>query len=115
MSRRNNGPRLRWLKKRNCFYITWSERGRSRERSTGTSDREQAQIALAEFLHARGRRDGPSDPSEMLVTDVLALYARERGPKVTAPEVMGRARDAHSFLAGDDGFGCQAGNLPPLL
>jgi integrase len=27
----------------------------------------------------------------MLVTDVLNDYARERGPKVTAPEVMGRA------------------------
>ena len=26
-----------------------------------------------------------------LVTDVLSLYARERGPKVTAPAVMGRA------------------------
>jgi len=91
MPRRNHGPRLRWLKKRNCFYITWSEHGRSRERSTGTSDSERAQIALAEFLHARGRRDGPIDPSEMLVTDVLSLYARERGPKVTAPEVMARA------------------------
>jgi hypothetical protein len=36
MSRRNEGPRLRWLEKRNCYYITWTERGRSRERSTGT-------------------------------------------------------------------------------
>ena len=91
MPRRNQGPRLRWIEKRRCFYITWTERGRSRERSTSTSNREEAQSALADFLHAGGRRDGPSDPSEILVTDVLELYARERGPKVVAPGVMGRA------------------------
>ena len=91
MPRRNQGPRLRWLDKRKCYYVTWTEHGRSRERSTGTADRERAEIAFAEFLQARGRRTGPSDPSEMLVTDALADYARERGPKVTAPEVLGRA------------------------
>ena len=48
--------------KRNCFYITWTENGRSRERSTGTADRKQAEIVFAEWLQLRGRRDGPSDP-----------------------------------------------------
>jgi integrase len=91
MSRRNEGPRLRWLDKRRCFYITWTERGRSRERSTGTADREHAEIVFAEWLQRRGRRTGPSDPSAILVTDVLNDYANERGPKVTAPQVMGRA------------------------
>jgi integrase len=90
MPRRNQGPRLRWLDKRQCFYITWTENGRSRERSTGTPDRKRAEIVLGEFLHARGRKDGPSDPSEMLVTDVLAYYAIGRGPMVTAPEAMAR-------------------------
>ena len=85
------GPRLRWLKKRGCFYITWSEHGRSRERSTGTAHREQAEAFFGEWLHARGRRSGPRDPDEVLVTDVLTDFARERGPKVAAPEVMGRA------------------------
>ena len=93
MPRRNQGRRLRWLEKRRCYYITWTERGRSRECSTGTADLEQAEAFFAEFLHARGRRDGPSDPSEMLVTDVLAHYGSERGPQVTAPGVMGRAID----------------------
>ena len=46
MPRRNQGPRLRWLDKRKCFYITWTEHGRSHERSTGTADREQAEICL---------------------------------------------------------------------
>ena len=50
MPRRNQGPRLRWLEKRKCFYIAWTEHGRSRERSTGTADREQAEIVFAEWL-----------------------------------------------------------------
>lgn len=93
MGRRNQGARLRYLEKRNAYYITWTEHGRSRERSTGTSDREKAEIVFADFLHARGRRDGPSDPSEMLVTDMLTYYGSERGPKVTAPKVMAHAID----------------------
>mgnify|MGYP000906282953 CR=1 FL=1 len=49
MPRRNSGARLRWLEKRNCFYIVWTENGRSRERSTGTADRKLAEAALADF------------------------------------------------------------------
>ena len=94
MPRRNQGPRLRWLDKRHCFYITWTERGRSRERSTGTADRERAEAIFGEWLHVRRRRAGPRDPNEILVTDVLTEYAKERGRKVTAPAVMGRAIDS---------------------
>jgi hypothetical protein len=72
MSRRNQGPKLRWLAKHGCFYITWTEHGRSRERSTGTADRQRAEEIFGEWLHIRSRRIGPSDPSEMLVTDLLA-------------------------------------------
>jgi integrase len=85
MPRRNSGPRLRFLKKRGCFYICWTEDGRSRERSTGTSDREQAEIAFAEFLRIRTLAGGPRDPAEILVTDVLADYAQEHGPRTSAP------------------------------
>jgi integrase len=99
MPRRNSGPRLRFLKKRGCFYICWTEAGRSRERSTGTADREQAQIALAEFLQRRDRRAGPRDPSEILVTDLLTEYSAERAPKVVA-----RNRIAYAVLALTDFF-----------
>jgi integrase len=94
MGRRNQGPRLRYLKKRHAYYITWTEQGRSRERSTGTADREQAEVVFAEWLQLRGRRHGPSDPAAMLVTDVLNLYLQERGPKVAAP-----GRIAYAVLA----------------
>jgi hypothetical protein len=99
MPRRNQGPRLRWLKKRNCFYITWTERGRSRECSTGTADREQAEICFGDWMQRRGRRAGPSDPAAILITDVLSEYAEQRGPKVAAP-----ARIAYAVLALTDFF-----------
>jgi integrase len=76
---------LRFLEKRGCWYVTWTECGRSRERSTGTSDRREAEIALAEFIHLRNRDAGPRDPSEVLVTDVLADYSLEHGEETAAP------------------------------
>jgi integrase len=99
MGRRNQGPRLRYLKKRKAYYITWTEHGRSRERSTGTADREQAEVIFAEWLQRRGRRSSPSDPAAILVTDVLNEYLQERGPKVTAPE-----RIAYAVLSLTDFF-----------
>src|SRR5215813_3271867 len=94
MPRRNQGPRLRWLAKRHCFYITWTENGRSRERSAGTADREQAQIKLAEFFQRRDCRAGPRDPDQILITALLTEYATERGPKVAAQD-----RIAYAVLA----------------
>ncbi|MGF1623978.1 MAG: tyrosine-type recombinase/integrase [Alphaproteobacteria bacterium] len=99
MPRRNQGPRLRWLSKRKCYYVIWTERGRSRECSTGTIDREQAEIFFADWLYARGRKSGPSDPSALLVTDILNDYATERGPKVAAAD-----RIAYAVLALTDFF-----------
>ncbi len=91
MPRRNSGPRLRYLEKRGCYYIVWTDHGRSRERSTGTADRERAEIALAEFIHQRNRSAGPRNPAETLITDVLADYAQEHGPTTSAPWRIGYA------------------------
>jgi integrase len=85
MPRRNSGARLRFLEKRGCYYVVWTENGRSRERSTGTTDRKLAEIALAEFINIRTRDSGPRDPTGILVTDVLADYAQERGEQTEAP------------------------------
>jgi len=91
MARRNQGPKLRWFAERKAYYITWTVNGRSRKRSTGTASGEAAQIVFAEWLQKRTRRDGPSDPAEILVTDILADYIKERGPKVVGKETMARA------------------------
>ena len=94
MARRNQGPKLRWIAVRAAYYITWTVNGRSRKRSTGTADRDQAEAIFAEWLHLRGRKAGPSDPATILVTDVLGEYAAERGSKVAAPRIIGCAVDA---------------------
>ena len=54
---------------------------------------------FAEWLRLRGRRYGPSDPAQILVTDVLNDYLKERGPKVAAP-----GRIAYAVLALTDFF-----------
>lgn len=99
MPRRNQGPRLRYINKRSCYYITWTERGRSRERSTGTAERREAEITFAEWMRRRGHRDGPSDPSAILITDVLNDYLEQHGPKIAAP-----ARLAYAAIALADFF-----------
>ena len=90
MPRRNSGPRLRFLQKRGIYYIVWTENGRSRERSTGTSDRKLAESALADFLHVRARDAGPREPKEILVTDILGDYGEERGTETAAPRAASR-------------------------
>lgn len=74
MSRRNQGPKLKFFAKRGSFYILWTERGRSRERSTGTADSAEAQIKLAQFLQRYTQKLGSRDPAEILVTDLLNNY-----------------------------------------
>jgi integrase len=87
MPRRNTGPRLRFLEKRQCFYVVWTEGGRSRERSTGTANREQAEVALGEFIAARTKRSGPRDLAETLVTDVLAAYGEAKADTPAAARI----------------------------
>jgi integrase len=99
MPRRNEGPRLKWHRYGAAFYITWTEHGRSRERSTGTADREQAEIVFAEWLSTRQRRNGPSHPNQILVTDILGDYLKGREQKVAAP-----GRIAYAVLALTDFF-----------
>jgi hypothetical protein len=74
MSRPNQGPKLRFFAQRGSFYILWTERGRSRERSTGTADSAEAQIKFAQFLQRYTQKLGSRDPSEILVTEVLTNY-----------------------------------------
>ena len=94
MARRRSGPRLKWRAERNEFVITWTEQGCTRKRSTGTAKREEAEIIFGEWFQARGRRGGPRDPSQVLVTDVLDFYQTERGAKLPSARVIGCAIEA---------------------
>lgn len=91
MPRRNHGPRLKWLEKRSCFYIVWTENGRSRERSTGTDDRQSAETQFCEFLQARQRRTGPRELKAVFVTELLGDYAEEVGRRAIASARIGYA------------------------
>jgi integrase len=59
-------------------------------------DWHEAEVVFAEWLQTRARKHGPTDPSKILVTDVLTNYATERAPKVAAPRVIGCAIDSLS-------------------
>jgi hypothetical protein len=93
MARRNSGPKLRWRGERNEWVITWTEQGCTRKRSTGTASREEAEIVLGEGS-TRGRRAGPRDPSQALVTDMLADYVTGRASKIKSSRVVACAIDA---------------------
>lgn len=88
MPRRNRGPKLHWRDNRKVWEIVYCQSGRSRQRSTGTDSREDAEAFFGEWLRKRGQHGGPSDPAEIFVTDVLNDYATARAPKVAAPRRM---------------------------
>lgn len=75
MSRPNTGPRLAVANSGN-YEIRWTEQGRSRRKSTGTRDPEQAQEALAAHLR---RLPGTKLNT---VRDVLGHYIAARGPSI---------------------------------
>jgi integrase len=97
MPRPNSGPRLKWIEKRQAWYVVWYEAGRERLRSTGTADGREAEEALEEFIRdrrARGRPAGPRDPREFPVADALDLYGRLHAPETADPARIGYAIDA---------------------
>jgi integrase len=91
MPRPNRGPKLKPPGKRPFFYITWFDRGRERLRSTGTTDRREAEAALAKFISERHRASGPRDPGEIQIADILAFYGEEHAPTRKAPARIGYA------------------------
>jgi integrase len=97
MPRPNSGPRLKWLPKRQSWYVVWYEAGRERLKSAGTTDRGEAENALAEVIGQRQRTSrgaGPRDPREVSVAEVLDLYGTEHAPTRADPARIGYAIDA---------------------
>jgi len=89
MPRPSTGPKLRANPKRDgIYYIYWTdERGRGRERSTGTRDHRKAAAIFAEWLDTRARPlewTGPNRASETRIADVLKVYADQNIDRVAA-------------------------------
>ena len=64
------------------------------ERSTGTGDRREAEISLAEYIAQKNRASGPVGADEMSIAEVLDIYGTEHAPTVAAPERLGYAIQA---------------------
>lgn len=94
MPRPNTGPRLDWNEQRGRFYIVWYERGQRRVRSTGTTDRKQAETALAHFIGRSHQPSGPRDPHEIGVAEALALYLEHHAPHTNDPGRIAYAVEA---------------------
>lgn len=92
MPERAKGPRLYWHKSRGKWVIR--DTGRP-ETATGTSDRSEAEKRLAEYIAGRDRGSaGPRDPSAVLISEALTLYAEEHGPTVADPVRLACAIEA---------------------
>lgn len=101
MPRPNTGPRLVLLQPkgypRPLYFIRWYEGGGRRERATGTSEREQAETALAVFIEERqaaARPTGPRHPHQITVGDILDYYSSEHAPQVKDGARIAYAVDA---------------------
>ncbi len=86
------------------WYIYWTEQGKgSRERSTRTKDRQQAEIEFAEWLLENNSPQQGTSPSHVLITDVLSIYLKrlERRSQLDKTKMSGydRARYAAKPLA----------------
>jgi len=95
MPRQTRGPYLHFLRDRGCYYVRWREGGRTRQRSTGTSDLREAEAQLSDFLATRRRAvAGPRDPAQFPMIDALEDYAREHAPETAAPARIAYAVEA---------------------
>lgn len=70
MPRPNRGPRLK-LNQRSIYEIHWTESGRSKRGSTGTSDRRSAEKVLGNFLLLEKREQLKEANDKLLVCTVL--------------------------------------------
>lgn len=94
MPRPAKGPRL-FQRKRKDRAPVWVIKDTGQpERSTGTADRGQAEIALADYIASKYRRSGPAGPHELTVADILTVYGEEHGPTVANPKTLGHGISA---------------------
>ncbi len=114
MPRTPTPPRLerdRKNKKNGNYYVYWTEAGRSREHSTRTRDREQAEIYFAEWKLRRLRPDRAIEPHEFFVANAVANYLSKRMNHVADPERLANA--ARPVIEFFDGY--TVGDLNEVL
>ena len=88
MPQRAKGARIYQRKDTGIWVIR--ENGRV-DLSTGSRNRREAEVALANHIHTRDRPSGPATSEEMTVAEVLAIYGREHAPSAADPQRIGYA------------------------
>jgi hypothetical protein len=110
MPRPNTGPRLVIVRQAGWttakFYISYTVAGRSKRHGTSipATNPDAAQAYFQNWLHeaARAKRNGPGDPDQVRVTDVIHDYVTEHGPHVAASDTLAiAARPLMFFFRGD--------------
>lgn len=95
MPRRADPPKLEPDRRGSATYVIYfREDGRSREHSTGETDRGAAEAYFARWLARRGQASGPLTPDQMRVAEVLDIYGERHAPTTRAPATIGYAIDA---------------------
>lgn len=115
MPRRTKGPRLylRSARPAKRQEAGWVIRDGAKEISTGCSPERvgEAEQALRAYLETKwsptiaAGRDGVSDPADVLIADVLTLYATEKGPRSPDPVSLRSRLAALLSFWGDDTLG----------
>jgi len=77
------------------WYIRWHDGQRACKRSTGTSSRREADKIFARWLVDYEKESerlpvSPRYPAEARISDVLAVYAKERGPELADAARVGQ-------------------------
>jgi Phage integrase family len=96
MPKANSGPKLVTVRQkgwsRALFYIQWTEAGRSKRHGTGipAANPDAAQAYFREWLReaTRARRNGPRDPDQVRLADVIEDYVSEHGGDVVAADTL---------------------------
>jgi len=92
MPRKAKGARLYWRERKGRDGVWVILDTGMPERSTGTSDRGEADLALAAYLsEKRGRPTGPAAGDELTVAQALTMYGEDHAPTVADPARIGYA------------------------
>lgn len=94
MPRSSTGPKLKWIKSRQTYYVVWYEGGKTRKRSTGTDDPQEAQAYYLEFCNYAASTKGNATPEMLPVVDALVYYAEHKAVHATEPARIAYALDA---------------------
>jgi integrase len=100
MPRREKGARLIERKRKDRANVWVIKDTGGFERSTGTSSREEAEAALAEYIAGKFRPSGPTKADEFRISHILAIYADEH-----AIDAADRDRISYAIDALEDYWG----------